>query len=253
LSTTVAPAGAVKEMPVEPAAQDLLHILVIDDDPDMRQLLTQILLPGGHQVFSVESAEEGLALLPYTTFQIAFLDQNLPGMEGLVFGEYLRKNNPNLKIALVTGSSESGLDRTAKELDIVVIKKPFEMREILDLVSTYRDEAEERLEARLDQDDPDYDAPVGRYLDELTDVYALPNVPSRISDRIARTVRDSLAELRTVSRYNERDRVIAYAGLLTLRVLGVKPPKINNRTLFEEYDALMREHGRRPFLDETES
>lgn len=238
---------------MEPAEKDLLHILVIDDDPDMRQLLTQILLPGGHQVFSVESAEEGLSLLPYTTFQIAFLDQNLPGMEGLVFGEYLRKNNPNLKIALVTGSPEKGLDKSTKELDIALIKKPFEVKAILDLVSAYQNEARERHEEALAQGAPDFDAPVGRFFDELSEVYALPNVPARIVDRITRTVRDSLRELRTVSRYNERDRVIAYSGLVTLRVLGVTPPKINNRTLFEEYDAIMAEHGRRPFTEEFDS
>lgn len=231
---------------MEPADHDLLHILVIDDDPDMRDLITRILLPDGHQVFSVESAEEGLGLLPYTTFQIAFVDQNLPGMEGLVFGEYLRKNNPFLKIALVTGSDETHIDRTASAHGIHVIRKPFHVAEILDLVTAFRAEAEARRVARLDHVDPDYHVPLADHLDALSDVFALPKVPTRIEERITRTVRDSLASLRTVSRYNERDRAVAYAGLVALRVLGIKPPKINGRTLFEEYDALMAEHGREP-------
>ncbi|MEQ9502965.1 MAG: response regulator [Deltaproteobacteria bacterium] len=237
---------------MEPAEQDLLHILVIDDDPDMRDLLTQVLLPGGHQIFSVESAEEGLELLPYTTFQIAFLDQNLPGMEGLVFGEYLRKNNPFLKIALVTGSEETHIDRTASALDIRVIRKPFQVSEILDLVTAFRSEAAERRAQRLAHTDPEYHVPMARHLAELSDVFALPNIPTRIEERIIRTVRDSLASLRTVSRYNERDRAVAYAGLVTMNVLGIKAPKINGRTLLEEYDALMEEHGREPLGSERQ-
>ncbi len=234
---------------MEPADQDLLHILVIDDDPDMRDFLTQVLLQGGHQIFSVESAEQGLELLPYTTFQIAFLDQNLPGMEGLVFGEYLRKNNPFMKIALVTGSDETHIDRTASALDIRVIRKPFQVPQILDLITAFKTEAEERREQRLSHTDPDFHPPLRRHLAELSDVFALPNVPTRIEERIIRTVRDSLASLRTVSRYNERDRVVAYAGLVALEVMGVKAPKINGRTLLEEYDALMSEHGREPLGD----
>ncbi|NIX18602.1 MAG: response regulator, partial [Actinobacteria bacterium] len=62
--------------------------------------------------------EEGLALLPDWTFQLAFLDHNLPGMEGLLLGEYLRDNNPEMTIALVTGSDEPKLERRTRDLKI---------------------------------------------------------------------------------------------------------------------------------------
>ena len=119
-------------------AEPQLHVLVIDDDEDVRQLLVEILLPDEHQIFAVGSAEEGLQLLPYHTFHVAFLDQNLPGMEGLVLGEFLQKNNPDMKVALVTGNDDPRLPRLGEKLGIKFIAKPFEVRSILDVIDEYR-------------------------------------------------------------------------------------------------------------------
>ena len=226
---------------------DILNILVIDDDEDMRHFLTDILHSRGHQVMSVGSAEEGLELLPYTTFQIAFLDQNLPGMEGLVLGEFLRKNNPHMKIALVTGSEDRRLEKTSQAFDIEVIRKPFEMTQILDLITAYKNEAEARKVERQKHADPEYHLPLSQFFAELPDTFDMPNVPKRVEERLLSTVRDALTELRSVARYNERARVLAYAGLLTMQVLRLRVPKgSSGELLSREYDELMRAHGRRP-------
>ncbi len=231
---------------MESADSDLLHILVIDDDDDMRDVVTRILIAEGHQVFAVESAEAGLELLPINTFQVAFLDQNLPGMDGLVLGEYLRRNNEHMTITLVTGSDDERLEHRGEAHDIRVIRKPFEVTELLDVVSAYRKGAAERLEQRLNHEAPDFEPPVPEFFFDLNEAFAMPNISDRIQDRLFSTIKSSLAELRTVSRYNERHRVHAYSGLVTAQVLGLKAPKLSSgRNLFEEYDHLMREHGRR--------
>ena len=82
----------------------ILHILVIDDDPSMCEILSALFLSEGYLVITADSAEKGLEQLPFYTFDVAFIDQYLPGMEGLVFGEYLGKNNPEMEIVLITGS-----------------------------------------------------------------------------------------------------------------------------------------------------
>ena len=49
-----------------------------------------------------------------------------------------------------------------------------------------------------------------------------------------------------MGRYTERDRVLALSGLLAARVLGVDLPRLpSGRTPYEEYDEIMRQHGRR--------
>lgn len=225
---------------------EILNILVIDDDEDMRHFLTDILHTRGHQVMAVGSAEEGLELLPYTTFQIAFLDQNLPGMEGLVLGEFLRKNNPHMMIALVTGSEDRRLEKTSQAFDIEVIRKPFEMTQILDLITAYKSEAEARKIERQKHADPEYHLPLAQFFADLPKTFDMPNVPKRVEERLVASIRDALTELRSVARYNERARVVAYAGLLTMQVLRLKIPKgSSGKLLSQEYDELMRTHGRK--------
>ncbi len=236
------------------AAEDMLYILVIDDHLEMRNLLLRILSPDGHVVIAVDSAEEGLAQLPWNTFQVAFLDQNLPGMEGLVFGEYLRQNNPHMEIALVTGSDAQNLERLTEAQDITLIPKPFQVDQILDVVSSYRKRAAARSAEEQLHGAPDFAPPLSTYLGEMTRVYSVPSVPSRIEDRLVQTVRDSLRNLHSVAHYNERDRVVALSGLISALVLGVKLPKNNQgQTLYEEYDAAMTAHGRRTEFAQDEA
>ena len=96
-------------------------------------------------------------------------------------------------------------------------------------------------------EDEDFAPPIARHANELAEAFTMPGVPSRIEDRLVETIKRCLSDLRTVGRYTERDRVLALSGLLAARVLGVRLPRApSGRTYFEEYDALMRQHGRRP-------
>lgn len=237
---------------MDAADDDLLHVLVIDDDSEVRELLTRIVLRAGHQVVPAGSAEAGLELLPYYTFQVALIDQHLPGMEGLVLGEFLRRNNAHMKIALISGMVDEDVLRFAREQQIAFIAKPFEVTEILDLITAYqREEATRQAAAEAPAID-DWDPPFARYLDDLPAVFEVPGVPKRVEERLVQEVKRALNVLRSVTHYDERERVIALVGLLTLQALGLKPPKASSgRTLFEEYDALMHEHRRRPEFERT--
>ncbi len=236
-----------------PLTDDQLHILVIDDDPDMRELFVRMLLPEGHQVFAVDSAEEGLALLPYDTFQVAFLDHHLPGMEGLVFGEYLRANNAHMKIALVTGAPDPAITRGAHDHSISVIAKPFRSAQLFELIDQYKEEAAARRSEALTVDLGTGELRCAEFFPALPKVFEIPGVPSRIEERLVREAKRSLSHLRSVARYNERDRVVAFSALLTMQVLGLKIPKgSTGEPLTAEYDAVMRAHGCKPAFSGSE-
>lgn len=225
---------------------DQLNVLVVDDSPEMRDLLVAIIHREGHQAVAVESAERALELLPMWTFQVAFLDHNLPGMEGLLLGEYLRRSNPSMLIALVTGEEDPRLPRRSRELSVTFIAKPFDNSDIHRVLETYAEVAKERAERRASAEDGDYEPPIGRFVAELPESFGIPKVPGRIAERLVDTLKRSLANLRSVSRYNERDRVVALSGLLAARVLDVDLPRTSNGlTLYQEYDRLMQSHGRR--------
>jgi CheY-like chemotaxis protein len=227
-----------------------LNILVIDDDESMRGLLVDVITRREHQAVPVGSAEEGLALLPHWTFHIAFLDHNLPGMEGLVFGEYLRRNNPDMTIVMVTGSDDRRVERKSRDLSLAFIPKPFKVADIQRIMDEYLEGATQREEQRKSREDRDYGPPISTFFRDLPETFAIPSVPNRIHDRLVETLKRSLNNLRSAARYTERERVVVLSGLLTARVLGVDLPRTTSgTTLYEEYDRLMRERGRRTEFD----
>jgi len=224
-----------------------LNVLVVDDDPDMRSLLCQIVSRRGHLPYAVDSAEAGLELLPSLVFQVAFLDQDLPGMEGLLLGEFLRRNNPDMAVALVTGRDALRLENKTRELEVKLIAKPFEVGEIMGVLDGYlsrmaADAAIVRAEAN-----PDHTPPIAEFCVELGAYYDMPNVPQRIEERLAGGIARALRGLRSEARYNESERVMALAGLLTAKVLGIRLPKgAEGLSMYAEYDRLMGRHDRRP-------
>ena len=225
----------------------ILEVLVIDDDPDLRGLLSQLLLAEGHQVVACESAEQGLEHLPVNVFDVALLDHQLPGMEGLLFGEYLRRNNPDMAIALVTGAGDDRIRRLVADHGIRLIEKPFEPEQIMDFVDAHRaalDRARKESEARAA---PTFAPPVAAHAAGLADYFDIPSVPQRLADRLTQRVRNALAIVRMEGPAAERDRVAAFSGLLAARVLGLDLPRNRaGETLWEEYDRLMQAQGRRP-------
>jgi CheY-like chemotaxis protein len=223
-----------------------LNVLVIEDEPDLRSLLAEFLTREGHQVLVAESAEEGLHLLPQWSFQVALIDHQLPGMEGLLLGEYLRRNNPDMSIVLMTGLDDPRIERRSKDLHLTFLAKPFPLSGLSALLDAYARDAREREEQRHHEQDGHYDPPIEVFAGELTGCYAVPSVPGRIEGRVADTVKRCLSNLASAVRYTERDRVMALSGLLAAQVLGVRLPLTKaGLTLFEEYDRLMVARGRR--------
>ncbi len=234
------------------AADNQINVLIIDDEPDVRDLLVDVVHRREHQAIAVGSAEEGLELLPSWTFQIAFIDQNLPGMDGLLVGEYLRRNNPDMMIALITGEVDPKLERRACAMAIRYVPKPFRVQQIFDLIDDAVCDAIDREERRRRRDDPDFAPPIAQFVEDLGDIFDIPSVPNRIEDGLVQTIKRALNELRSAARYNERARVTALAGLLTAKVLNTDLPKVSDgRTLFEVYDELMRAQGRRSEFEIT--
>lgn len=224
---------------------DALHALVIDDDPAVAELIARILLKEEIQVVVAGSAEEGLAQLPHFVFDLAFLDHNLPGMEGLMLGEYLRRNNPDMQVALVTGEDPSTLEELTRAHGIVLIPKPFDLSDILDLVSRLQSERQREEKEKGAAMLGEHAVPLAEHAQGIREAYAMPGVPARLVDRVQLVVKERIARIQR-GRYTEADRVEAVAGLLAAEVLGVDLQKTSEgETLQMVYDQAMVRDGRR--------
>jgi two-component system phosphate regulon response regulator OmpR len=112
------------------------HILVVDDDARLRDLLQRYLVNNGYLVTAAGDAEEAKARLKALAFDLIVLDVMLPGQNGVDFTGELRRDS-DLPILLLTARGEpedriSGLEAGADDY----LVKPFEPRELLLRVGT---------------------------------------------------------------------------------------------------------------------
>jgi two-component system response regulator AtoC len=61
------------------------HILVIDDEPNLRHMLTVVLEKAGYTVSSAADGTEALSLTETNSFDLILCDLRMPGMDGLAF------------------------------------------------------------------------------------------------------------------------------------------------------------------------
>lgn len=108
------------------------HILVIDDDSRLRDLLRRFLTDNGFLVSEAASTDEADARLRGIVFDLAILDVMLPGESGREFAVRLRKAGQNIPILMLTALGEAD-DRIAGLESGVddYLGKPFEPKELL--------------------------------------------------------------------------------------------------------------------------
>ncbi|MFO0548036.1 MAG: response regulator [Polyangiaceae bacterium] len=228
------------------SAGDILRVLVVDDEEAMRTLLTTAIVREGHQVVAVESAEEALSRLPEWQFDAAFVDRRLPGIDGLVLGQYLRRAHPQMAVALVTGDDAKRTVKQTKKLDITFIGKPFNLSAILDVLEEARESRAARRAHLRDEASESYVVELGPWSAGLADLFSLPSVSRRTEDALVERLKQLMHSLRHERDLDEGERVSAYAGLVAALVLGSQLPHTpDGRTMFEEFDEIMTKHGKR--------
>ncbi len=108
------------------------RILVIDDEPSLRDLATQMLLNLGYAVDSVSSGEQAVAYLKQNQIQLILIDMLMePGMNGRQTYEAILQLRPNQKAIIASGFSESSDVQEALRLGAgAFIKKPYSMEQL---------------------------------------------------------------------------------------------------------------------------
>lgn len=108
------------------------RVLIVDDDRDFADSLAEALEMQGHKVSISYSGEDALRRLGMSSFDIAFLDFMLPGMNGVELASDLRRLHPACQVLLMTGYSKQGLlDQAIKRGVLEVLDKPLDIDEVL--------------------------------------------------------------------------------------------------------------------------
>ena len=143
------------------------RILVVDDDPDVREMLQDFLQLHHFEVGMARSADEARELLAGFAPDLILLDIGLPGEDGLSLARYVREHH-DVAIVIVSGAGETldriiGLEVGADDY----LTKPFDTRELLARVKSvlrrYRRETGTAAEAEARVPEPGQVIAVGRF------------------------------------------------------------------------------------------
>ena len=114
------------------------RILVVDDEAQIRSMLTQMLELEGYEVYTAENGEEGFTLVGRHSFDLVITDMIMPVKDGLKFIMELVRDYPDLKILAISGGgaikAERYLTMAGYLGDIATLEKPFKREALLDVV-----------------------------------------------------------------------------------------------------------------------
>ena len=109
------------------------RILVVEDDPGVRQFIVECLEMAGHRVTQAEHGEAGLAQIEGSEPDLMIVDFLMPGMNGAQLAAEVGKKRPDLPIIIATGYADmQEIERVVGKNS--VLKKPFQVRDLLESV-----------------------------------------------------------------------------------------------------------------------
>ncbi|MGQ9506550.1 MAG: response regulator [Candidatus Bathycorpusculaceae bacterium] len=108
------------------------RILIVDDDENIRKVLTTILEEEGYWVDSAETAKKGIEKTRKNFYNLALIDIRLPDMEGIELLTKMKDTTPKMRKVIITGypTLQNAIEAVNRGADAYIVK-PFDMDKVL--------------------------------------------------------------------------------------------------------------------------
>ena len=107
------------------------RIALVDDDPQVRSALADLLSSAGAQVLEASDGPQGLALVRTEAPDVLVIDYAMPGMSGAEVVEHLRDEANAIPALLITGFADSRVLARIETANVRILRKPFETEDML--------------------------------------------------------------------------------------------------------------------------
>jgi len=111
-------------------------ILIIDDEPELRDIMKDMLEEERYQVFCASNGSEGILLNEQNNPDLILLDLRMPEMDGIETLRNIRKNNDKVRVVILTGYGCPDTIREAADFNVSeYLSKPFENEDLVNVIS----------------------------------------------------------------------------------------------------------------------
>jgi len=145
MNATLEMSAPVEKSLVPPSAKS--RILLVDDDPAIRQILLRLLVEEGYRVSTAAHGAEALALIDATKFDLVLLDLNMPIKGGWETYEQLSTLRPLLPVILITARPNQFFSAVASGVG-ALLEKPLDFVQLLSTIQALLKEPDEVRLAR---------------------------------------------------------------------------------------------------------
>ena len=128
-----------EEIPVQDLHKGVGTVLVVDDEPDVLEVMEQILLLAGYTVVTARDGIDAMHVFEerYEEFRAVVLDMTMPGLSGKEAYKQMRGIAAAIPIVLASGySEEEAIERIGDVSAPLFLQKPFRSKELLHAVDT---------------------------------------------------------------------------------------------------------------------
>lgn len=139
---------SASDNPAETPHRAKEKILLVDDEPAIRQMLSRLLAGEGYDVLPVTSGAEALEFAAHTDFDLVLLDLNMPGMDGWDTYEKLIARKPLLPVIVITARPNQRFTALAAGIG-ALMEKPLDLQKLFSTIRNLLDEPEDKRIARM--------------------------------------------------------------------------------------------------------
>jgi CheY-like chemotaxis protein len=107
-----------------------LRVLVIDDDAQVRETLSDIISFLGHVPDPAVSADEGIAKFARDRHEVVVTDLQMPDMDGWEVIQRVRAIEPEIRVVLCTATATNVVVERARLHGIILVRKPVQINEL---------------------------------------------------------------------------------------------------------------------------
>ncbi len=112
------------------------NLLIVDDDPEMRNLLSEELQDEGYRVTLAKNGLDVLSEIPFTSYDMIITDWKLPLRDGIQILKSVREIHPDLPVILITAFGDVKVRKQVEKAGGVYLQKPFSMEAFRHMVQS---------------------------------------------------------------------------------------------------------------------